>query len=307
VLRLSPEPGRRRRRLALAIALAIAVPGLAWADGAALYAQHCAACHQPGGEGVPSLYPRLSNRLGRYLGLEGGRAYLIRVPAFGMSGPIPEDGIVAAFMPPLPQLGDAQLADVLNHALTGLPQERRPANDAPFTADEVAAARATTLSPTEVHRERQRLVAALEGTGARSTPAAPSGAAQASGRAPMPVISGAMEDYSRNCQGCHLGDGRGIPGLVPNMANFVGYFTHLPEGRAFLVRVPGVAQAPLDDARLAAVLNWMLLAFSRDQLPADFQPYTADEVKRHRAGVLTAVTAERQALIDRLKAHGIVK
>jgi mono/diheme cytochrome c family protein len=285
------------------------------ADGAALYAQHCAPCHQPIGQGVPGLYPRLANRVGLYVRLDGGRAFLIHVPAFGMWGPIPEDGIITAFMPPVSQLRDAEIADLVNHLLTALPQDNVSANHSPITVEEVAAARTTPLSPAQVHQERQSLVAALKPpSGAPSreprAPGAPArqGASAAAPRgAPMPVISGAMEDYSRNCQSCHLADGRGMPGLVPNMLNFVGYFTHLPEGRAFLVRVPGVAQAPLDDARLAAVLNWMLQAFSRDQLPADFRPYTAEEVRAYRAGVLTAITQERSALLARLKEQGILK
>lgn len=273
-----------------------------------LYAQHCAACHQPAGQGVPGLYPPLADRAGRYARLDGGRAYLIHVPAFGMSGPIPEDQIITAFMPPVSQLGDAELADLINHLLTGLPHDQLPSNHTPITAEEVAVARKATLWPTQVHKERQTLVAALKSAsaGPGDAPTA-SGAPPKTSDLPMPVISGAREDYSRNCQGCHLADGRGIPGLVPNMANFVGYFTHLPEGRAFLIRVPGVAQAPLDDARLAAVLNWMLQAMSREQLPKDFHPYTADEVRAHRAGVLTAVTRERAMLIGRLKDLGLVR
>jgi mono/diheme cytochrome c family protein len=299
--------------LPLALALGIAGPGLAVGAGAALFAQHCAACHQPGGQGVQALYPRLANRVGRYLAVAGGREYLIHVPVFGMAGPIPEDGIVSAFMPPATQLSDEDLAQVLNHVVTGLPQPSLPAGHAPFRADEVAAARRTIRSPVEVHRERQALLAALEAPGAapeRPRPpvgSPPDAAARPAPRAPMPTIGGAPEDYSRNCQGCHLADGRGIPGLVPNMKDFVGYFTHLPEGRAFLVRVPGVAQAPLDDARLAAVLNWMLRAFSSGQLRPDFQPYTAEEVKRYRAGVLTAVRQERDALIARLKEQGVLE
>lgn len=120
-------------------------------------------------------------------------------------------------------------------------------------------------------------------------------------------IAGAAQDYSRNCQGCHGADGAGIPNAVPRLRNFIGYFAHLPEGRTYLIRVPGVAQAPLDDTRLAAVVNWMLIAYSRDQLPPGFQPFTADEVGGLRADVLTAVTQERARLVSRLEQAGILK
>jgi cytochrome c553 len=65
-------------------------------------------------------------------------------------------------------------------------------------------------------------------------------------------------DYALHCMGCHLDDGRETPGRIPALAGSMGRFLALPEGRAFLVRVPGSAQAPLDDAALAALLNWML-------------------------------------------------
>jgi len=54
-----------------------------------------------------------------------------------------------------------------------------------------------------------------------------------------------------------------------------------------------VAQAPLDDEATAAVLNWMLPHFSRDELPAGFSPYTAAEVGRLRRNPLTDVDVER--------------
>jgi len=56
-------------------------------------------------------------------------------------------------------------------------------------------------------------------------------------------------DYAVTCQGCHRADGAGTPGTVPALAGSVGKFLRVPGGREFLVRVPGVAQAPLDDTR----------------------------------------------------------
>lgn len=216
----------------------------------------------------------------------------MHVLANGMAGVIPEDQIVG-YMPPFAQLSVAEIADVLNYVLTGLGRADLPATAAPFTPAEVATLRAEKLSPVQVNQERRRLVDAL--TQSSRPPD------------PIPRITGAAQDYSRNCQGCHLASGRGIPGLVPDFVDFVGYFAHLPEGRAFLIRVPGVAQAPLDDERLARVLNWMLAAYSRAQLPADFQPFTADEVRRLRSDVLTAVSVERERLVGKLKAAGILK
>lgn len=106
-------------------------------------------------------------------------------------------------------------------------------------------------------------------------------------------------NYMLNCQGCHLPRGEGV-GDIPQMKNFVGNFLKVPGGRAFLVQVPGSANAALDDAALAELLNWMLLEISADQLPADFQPYTAPEVGRYRASPLSDVNAIRLPLIQKI-------
>ena len=102
-----------------------------------------------------------------------------------------------------------------------------------------------------------------------------------------------------NCQGCHLPDGDSA-GDVPRMKDFVGNFLKVPGGREFLVQVPGSANAALDDARLAELLNWMLAEISAEQLPADFQPYTAAEVGKYRASPLQDVLAVRVRLIRKI-------
>jgi hypothetical protein len=104
-------------------------------------------------------------------------------------------------------------------------------------------------------------------------------------------------DFALECQGCHRADGAETPGSVPGLAGSVAQFLGVPGGREYLVRVPGVAQAPLDDAALAAVLNWMLARYDAANLPSDFVPYTADEVRRLRRHPLTDVDAVRKALL----------
>ena len=108
-------------------------------------------------------------------------------------------------------------------------------------------------------------------------------------------------NYMLNCQGCHLPDGRGI-GDIPQMKNFVGNFLRVPGGREFIVQVPGVANAPLTDAALAELLNWMLAEISPNQLPDNFQPYAATEVGRYRAEPLADVQATRTPLIQKIAA-----
>jgi hypothetical protein len=111
-------------------------------------------------------------------------------------------------------------------------------------------------------------------------------------------------DYMLACQGCHLDDGRGFPARgVPKLSGYVGNFLKVPGGREFLVQVPGSAQSDLSDARLAALLNWILRSFSAKQLPSDFVEYSAAEVGRLRSRPLVAVSSTRAGLvrqIDRL-------
>ena len=111
-------------------------------------------------------------------------------------------------------------------------------------------------------------------------------------------------DYMLECQGCHLPDGSGSSqGSVPSLVDSVGRFVTVPGGRSFLVRVPGSAQSPLDDARLAAVLNWMIRTFGPAQVAATFEPYTAEEVAQHRSDPLTHVARARSELLRQLEKH----
>lgn len=86
-------------------------------------------------------------------------------------------------------------------------------------------------------------------------------------------------------------DGSGLERVVPTLHDVIGRMVAEPEGRTYIVRVPGVSQAPISDKNLTAVLNWMLTEFSSDTLPADFNPLTVEEV----------AVARRQVLADPLK------
>ena len=99
--------------------------------------------------------------------------------------------------------------------------------------------------------------------------------------------------YWLHCAGCHLLDGTGAPPEVPTLIDEPGRIAGLPGGREYLVRIPGVAQAGLGDAKLAEVLNFMLEEFSPTTTPAGFEPFEAEEAGRVR----------RQVLIDPLKSR----
>lgn len=89
-------------------------------------------------------------------------------------------------------------------------------------------------------------------------------------------------DYILKCQGCHQPEGRGDIAHTPPLEGEVARFLHVPGGREFLVRVPGVASVDLDDTRLAQLLNWTLQRFDPDNMPADFRPYSAGEIAQLR-------------------------
>jgi len=114
----------------------------------------------------------------------------------------------------------------------------------------------------------------------------------------------AAQLYTLNCWGCHLPHAEGIPGTVPRLAHSMGHFLNLPEGRAYLVQVPGVANSPLNDQQIADVLNWMLETFSKSELPKDFKPYTLDDIRTYRPHPILNVKDARRDLVKKLAASG---
>jgi mono/diheme cytochrome c family protein len=101
------------------------------------------------------------------------------------------------------------------------------------------------------------------------------------------------EHYRLHCSGCHGADGHGARGVTPSLhglATLLG----LSGGRAYLAQVPGVAQAPLDDADLAALLNWVISEFSGTVAA---QPYSAVEIGDLRARPLRDPAAARSKIV----------
>lgn len=96
----------------------------------------------------------------------------------------------------------------------------------------------------------------------------------------------ARVDYLLHCSGCHLPDGSGVPPDIPSLRGDPGKIAALPQGRDYLIRVPGVSHALLDNADLAEVINYMLTEFNRDLLPANFKRFTETEVTEARGHVL---------------------
>jgi mono/diheme cytochrome c family protein len=106
--------------------------------------------------------------------------------------------------------------------------------------------------------------------------------------------------YAENCEGCHGWAGVSVS-EIPTLKGRVGYFARIPEGRRYLVQVPNVALNPSSDEDIAAMMNWLLATYSRDELPADFVPYSAAEVAQLRKARID-VAADRRRVIAALVA-----
>jgi len=93
------------------------------------YMLNCQGCHGPTGSGMADgTVPDMSGYLARYLHVEGGREFLVRVPGSANAGITP-----------------AALAEVLNWMLETMDAEHLPADFAPYRAEEVEALRSQPL------------------------------------------------------------------------------------------------------------------------------------------------------------------
>ncbi len=253
-------------------------------DGQALYGR-CAACHLPDGKGVPGAFPPLGSQVQSFAHSERGRSYLVLVLAAGLTGRVHVEGRdYQGFMPAQNGLSDAETAALLNHVV------RVVANGSPdikaFDQVEVAATRARypKVDAAAVHRMRPE-------------------ATSPTGKAMPGVVSPqrAQQNWMLNCRGCHGATGStqalATPGIVDNVARFLS----AAGGREYLVRVPGVATAPLNDEGLAELINWMLWSYDAANVPAGFRPYSTSEVSTLRRNPLRADAGTvRAALLAQL-------
>jgi len=139
----------------LAVLLLLASIGFAQ-SGPTLY-QQCQGCHQPTGAGIPGVFPPLAGHVPEILAAQGGRAWLIQVLLWGMSGEITVKGVkYNGVMPGYRQLGDAEIAALLNHISTQW-GNKLPAGQKPFSATEVQAQRAKTMTAAQVNVARKAL------------------------------------------------------------------------------------------------------------------------------------------------------
>ena len=162
---------RTKSGLVLWALAAMLAPQTVLATGQQTFSAQCSMCHQKSGAGLPGQFPRIAGRVPQIAATAEGRRFLALVLINGLYGPITVDGrAINGLMPAAGSLSDQAVADVLNHTmslpgtltgtLSGSPPGRAK-KVAPFTAAEIAAARAVgRKSGNELAAERSRLVAA---------------------------------------------------------------------------------------------------------------------------------------------------
>jgi mono/diheme cytochrome c family protein len=101
-----------------------------------------------------------------------------------------------------------------------------------------------------------------------------------------------VHDYTLNCSGCHRMDGSGSS-VVPSLRD-MRHLAGKPGAREYWIRVPGAAQAPLTDERLAEMMNWLIERFTGE---APKPAYTAEEVGKLRSKPLRDPIAERKRIL----------
>ncbi|MDR3468639.1 MAG: cytochrome c [Xanthobacteraceae bacterium] len=111
--------------------------------------------------------------------------------------------------------------------------------------------------------------------------------------------------YRLHCSGCHGVEGAGsLVGRIPPFVGIVGHFAGTEEGRLYLVRVPGVANAALSDDDTARLLNYVLHTWGSAELPADARDFTAAEVGKSRETHVDDISRLRAKLGAELAKHG---
>lgn len=112
-------------------------PERAWRN----YALNCQGCHRPDGSGDGDTAPALAGHIGVFTHVDGGRAYLGRVPGVA-TAPLPDD----------------QVAELLNWVLARFDPDHVRPDFAPYTPEEVAKLRQAPFR-TEVLEVRAALLA----------------------------------------------------------------------------------------------------------------------------------------------------
>lgn len=147
------------RVLLLAVTALPAIGALADEQaGSALFKQHCSACHQSDGAGIPGIAPPLKGPHWHKLLQE--RSYLPRVVGFGLAGQIRiGDATYNSAMPAQSQLADDQIASVINFVAADLNAAVLPPGWRRYETADVAVVRATPHGGNDQRQLRKQILA----------------------------------------------------------------------------------------------------------------------------------------------------
>lgn len=127
--------------------------------------------------------------------------------------------------------------------------------------------------------------------------------------------------FAARCVICHQASGQGVPGIYPPLADSIGGDVRFNDGRDYLIHVviggmsgPIVVKgtmynglmppfSQLTDAEIAAVLNEVLTRLNSREIPKNFTPIAAGEVKHARSTPLSPadLARERRSLMNELQ------
>ncbi len=123
-------------------------------DGATIYANNCASCHQANGQGVPGAFPPVAGHSADLIETRG-RDYLPILMLYGLQGSIEVEGTTYnGVMPAWSQLSDEELAAVTNHIVTEWDEGELPDDFEPYEPGEFEGARGQELSADDVLQRR---------------------------------------------------------------------------------------------------------------------------------------------------------
>jgi hypothetical protein len=121
-------------------------------------------------------------------------------------------------------------------------------------------------------------------------------------RAADSELTPAQSDYLEQCGGCHGIQGNTAPAPVPVLRARVGYFMCTQAGRRYLIRLPNVSYARVDDESLADMMNFVVFGLGAPTAPANARGFTAEEVRelRSRPMLGSEVEVTRKLVVEEL-------
>ena len=260
-------------------------------SGAALYAQHCASCHQAAGEGLDGTFPPLAGNPAA-----ADLAYVETVIRDGVSGPLEVAGIsYDAVMPPVAALtDDADIQAVADFVATLAAADNNAGNN-------------TTATTTPDSSD----------TADDSEAGAPAGPIVGDADRGHELFIGAtrFEHGGAACAGCHTAGSVGNLGgrsLGPDLTDTFETLGGEPGLTGWLIAPPSptmqplFADRPLTDAEVADLIAFLGDAPNQDRPATGFDRLTLaglGGVAILLAGMLLAWRGMRQTYVERLRSR----